>query len=86
MRFLLDFLSERVSFRSLAVIEAVFLGLTFADLVDFTIRTVSGLIAIAVGIVAWRNYRLKNKLLEQEIEKKDQELHEYLKTQKLNAK
>lgn len=85
MKFLLDYINERVSFKSLAVIEALFLGLTFADLVDFTIRTVSGLIAICVGIVAWRNYRLKNKLLEQEIEKKDQELNEFLEQKKLKA-
>jgi hypothetical protein len=67
-----------LSQKTLAVMFGIFGTITFVDAVDFSVRTLTGLVALGIASLAWKNYRLKNKLLEKEIELKDQELEEIL--------
>lgn len=67
--------------KSIGMINAVLTilaAMTVIDWMDVTVRIITGVISIAIGLLVFRHYRLKIKLIEKEIELKDQEIGQKL--------
>jgi hypothetical protein len=47
-------------------------AMSFIDIVDATSKVVLFIISAGAGVLAWQNYRLKNRKLKKEIEELDQ--------------
>jgi uncharacterized membrane-anchored protein len=58
--------------------------ITLIEFLDITLRVITGVITIGVGLLSWRHYMLKNRNLEKDIQLKDQEL--YARTQENKKK
>ncbi len=76
MRELIEDTILRLNMKTLGTIQFLMLSISFTDLVDFSIRSLSGVVALIAGLLAWENYRLKNKLLRKQIEFEEKKMND----------